>query len=236
MAAEDSPKSVAKDVAPDAAAAGTSSSSDAAATNTDGASALVTVIEDPINFTVKHALQRRWTLWFDSQAKKATQANWHDNLKKLVTFDTVEDFWGVYNHVLKASQLAHGSNFHLFKEGVRPMWEDPANEKGGKWVLQIVRGNKKKTDLDTLWLNTMLACIGEMYEFSEDVCGAVVSVRRHADRLSLWTADYSNSERAEKTGAYWKQILEVSESIGYQAHAEAMQANSSFANNDKFTV
>lgn len=25
-------------------------------------------------------------------------------------------------------------DIHLFKKGIKPMWEDPANKKGGKWV------------------------------------------------------------------------------------------------------
>ncbi|KAI9336220.1 translation initiation factor eIF 4e-like domain-containing protein [Zopfochytrium polystomum] len=197
-------------------------------------SRLVTVIEDPINFTIKHALHRRWTLWFDAQVKKATQANWHDNLKKVVTISTVEDFWGVYNNIIKASQIAFGSNYHLFKEGVQPMWEDPANANGGKWVAQIQKAQKR--DLDQLWLNTMLACIGEMFEDSSEVCGAVVSVRRHADRLSLWTASYKSETRVVGIGNHWKSILAIDDKIGYQAHSEAMQANSSFSNTDKFTV
>ncbi|KAJ3107966.1 hypothetical protein HDU97_002546 [Phlyctochytrium planicorne] len=146
---------------------------------------VVFAFEDPVNFNVKHQLQNKWTLWYDSQPKKATQASWHDHLKNLITINTVEDFWGVYNNVIKANQLVAGSNFHFFKEGVQPMWEDPFNAKGGKWVAQISKPKKK--ELDTYWLNTLLTIIGEGFEDSIEVCGAVVSVRRHQDRISLWT-------------------------------------------------
>ncbi|KAI8848369.1 translation initiation factor eIF 4e-like domain-containing protein [Chytridium lagenaria] len=156
-----------------------------AETKTEDEVAVVLAVNDPVNFTVKHPLQHKWTLWYDSQQKKATQSNWHDNLKNLITVETVEDFWGVYNNVIKATQLVAGSNFHFFKAGVQPMWEDPFNAKGGKWVTQVHK-NKKK-ELDSLWMNTILACIGEVFDDSEEVCGAVVSVRRHADRISLWT-------------------------------------------------
>jgi translation initiation factor 4E len=46
-----------------------------------------------------------------------------------------------------------GSNYHLFKEGVQPMWEDPQNAKGGKWVTQVAKAKKK--ELDSYWLNTV---------------------------------------------------------------------------------
>ncbi|KAJ3111897.1 hypothetical protein HDU96_005176 [Phlyctochytrium bullatum] len=158
---------------------------------------VVFAFEDPVNFTVKHPLQHKWTLWYDSQQKKATQTNWHDNLKKLITIETVEDFWGVYNNVIKASQLVPGSNFHFFKQGVQPMWEDPFNAKGGKWVLQVTKARKK--DLDSLWLSTVLACVGEHFEDSDEICGAVVSVRRHADRISLWTKS-TTSDNCNRIG------------------------------------
>jgi hypothetical protein len=43
--------------------------------------------------TSKHPLQCEWTLWFDSPSKKTNQTNWHDNVKQVYTFGTVEDFW-----------------------------------------------------------------------------------------------------------------------------------------------
>lgn len=36
------------------------------------------------------------------------------------------------------SKLADYSNLRMFKKGVRPLWEDPANMDGGKWVLIII--------------------------------------------------------------------------------------------------
>lgn len=44
---------------------------------------------DPNNFSIKHPLQNRWTLWYDNPGKKTNTQNWSDNLKKVVTFDTV---------------------------------------------------------------------------------------------------------------------------------------------------
>ncbi len=54
----------------------------------------VTVYEDPIQFNVKHPLKHEWTLWFDAPNRKASSKDWTDNLKKIITIDTVEDLWG----------------------------------------------------------------------------------------------------------------------------------------------
>jgi translation initiation factor 4E len=77
--------------------------------------------------------------------------------------------------VIKASQLAAGSNYHLFKEGVQPMWEDPANEKGGKWVAQLFKAKKADKDLDSLWLSTVRMMNNERKENETCINGGYCS-------------------------------------------------------------
>ena len=48
-----------------------------------------------------------------------------------------------------------GADFHLFKEGVEPKWEDPTCEHGGKWTVLIPRSPNNKQTLDTYWLNAV---------------------------------------------------------------------------------
>lgn len=45
-----------------------------------------------------------------------------DALKKLAEFGTVEEFWTVYNHIMRPSDL-HDVTLSLFKAGIPPMWE-----------------------------------------------------------------------------------------------------------------
>ncbi|KAJ3091232.1 hypothetical protein HK102_001250 [Quaeritorhiza haematococci] len=203
---------------------------------TESAAETTTVFDDPTNFNVKHPLGSRWTLWFDRLDKKATQRNWDENLRNLITFDTVEDFWAVYNNVIKASELAQGSNYHLFKEGVRPAWEDPANQEGGKWVIPIAKS--KRGNLDTYWLNTVLACIGEALDDDNDVCGIVMSCKKQADRISLWTATANNKDVTERIGRQLKAAvgLPETEQIQFQAHKDAAARNSSYSNKALYTV
>ncbi|PKU72541.1 Eukaryotic translation initiation factor isoform 4E [Dendrobium catenatum] len=40
-----------------------------------------------------HKLERKWTFWFDNQSKVKQGAAWGSSLRKVYTFDTVEDFW-----------------------------------------------------------------------------------------------------------------------------------------------
>lgn len=63
---------------------------------------------------------------------------------------SIIDLLSVYNNIAKATELAQKSDYHLFKAGVRPEWEDKQNQKGGKWAFQSKGASKEH--LDDMWL------------------------------------------------------------------------------------
>lgn len=73
---------------------------------------------------------------------------------KIASFDTVEDFWSLYNHIRVASDLKHGNDYSLFKRNIRPMWEDQSNKRGGRWLMNISKSHRR-TELDVIWLDTV---------------------------------------------------------------------------------
>ena len=67
------------------------------------------------------------------------------------------------------------------------MWEDEQNVKGGRW-LTVVDKNKRQQELDHIWMEILLALIGEHFgEDGEDICGAAVNVRQKGDKVSIHT-------------------------------------------------
>ncbi|KAJ7110149.1 eukaryotic translation initiation factor 4E class I [Mycena epipterygia] len=204
-----------------------------------------TVFNDPTNFNVKHPLYSPWTLWFDSPQTKgrnmpqtpisafpqtpvpqtpgvAAAQGWMEDIKRVISFDSVEEFWGLYNNIVPPSLLPQKANYYLFKEGIIPAWEDEANKNGGKWSIQLPK-DKNRAHVDKMWLYTMLAAIGETFDpslTSADpsgappnslITGVIVSTRPQFYRLSIWTrlAPSSNEEdklreRIEGVGKHFK--------------------------------
>jgi len=94
-----------------------------------------------------------------------------------------QDFWSVYAHLQHPSGLPTVSDYHFFKEGIRPVWEDEENKRGGKWIMRV-----KKGVADRYWEELLMAMVGDQFaEAGEEVCGAVVSVRGGEDVFSVWT-------------------------------------------------
>lgn len=178
----------------------------------------------PNQLLAKHPLQYKWVLWY---CKQDRAKDWEDCLKQVATFETVEDFWALYNHIQLASGLSWGSDYYLFKEGIRPMWEDPQNVEGGRWLIQVDRARRNEL-LDHYWLELLMAVVGEQFDdFGEYVCGVVVNVRQKGDKVSLWTRDATKEEVNRRIGVIAKQKLTLTETINYEQHKDTSHKNSS---------
>ena len=182
-------------------------------------------------------LNAKWTMWFDNPKFSDPKKDWKDNLAKCGSFDTIEAFWRIYNNLKPSSMLSVNSNYHVFREGVIPMWEDPSNKDGGKFVLTIPKKDSKMGRGDEWWLYTVLAIIGETLDMDGDeVCGAVVSIRKNQDRVALWLRS-CDKERCSKIGARWKKCLEMYRTpLKYQEHKAAAASGRSFRNESTFEV
>jgi len=179
-----------------------------------------------LNDDLRHPLDNSWDFWYLSADKTK---EWDERMTKIMTFSTVEDFWAVYHHVALPSRLHIGADYMVFKAGIAPKWEDVQNAKGGSWVLET--GKKQKEHLDAGWLESLLACIGELFgEHGDSVNGVVVQVRKRADRLQLWTGEVgTDGKEALSIGTHFKKALNLPEHfrIRFQLHTDAMKRRGS---------
>ena len=137
----------------------------------------VTTLSEPEPL-MKHPLQNAWTLWFFKNDKSKT---WEENQRPIITVTTVEDFWSLYNHIevvfkfedqmiismftfQVSSKLPTGADYSMFKEGIFPDWEDPKNQDGGRWIINLDKRRPNRELMDTYWLEIMFFLIGEHAE------------------------------------------------------------------------
>ena len=71
-----------------------------------------------------HPTQYSYTFWFNRKLQGVrTQESYEKNIKKIGTFRSVEEFWAFYNHLVRPNDLPNTADYHLFKKGIKPMWE-----------------------------------------------------------------------------------------------------------------
>jgi len=166
------------------------------------------VTPDPTNFDIKHPLQNKWTMWYNAPpTKKVNSTSWKQDVKhnKITDFDTVEDFWCLFNNLSKPSELADKSNYLLMKEGIVPEWESAKD--GGCW--RVVPQKENMQEMNKLWLWMVLAVIGESFDDGNDIMGAVIFVRARGTKLELWTKHSSDSVICLRIGNQLKTALEL---------------------------
>jgi len=141
-------------------------------------------------------LETAWSFWFC----KRNKSNFESGLQRLGTCHTVEEFWGFYVYLKRASELGKDCNLHLFRGATSPMWENFPN--GGTWCLKL---RKRCLLLNRMWEDLLIACIGELFE-EPDVVGVALRVRAKEDCLYLWNKDV---KLRYKLGEKLKQILQL---------------------------
>jgi translation initiation factor 4E len=61
------------------------------------------------------------------------------------------------------------ANIHVFRSGIRPIWEDPQNIEGGKWVVTLTNEQYDITHALKLWLYLIIAILCGKLENPDDL-------------------------------------------------------------------
>mmetsp|Transcript_16639 Transcript_16639/g.18718 ORF Transcript_16639/g.18718 Transcript_16639/m.18718 type:complete len:212 (-) Transcript_16639:171-806(-) len=165
-------------------------------------------------------LQRTFTVW--CLLPDGKQGAYLDKLKNIGSFNTVESFWAYYQHLIRPNDLPDLAELHVFQEGIRPMWEDPANQKGGKVVMKIKKGFTSK-----FWEEVLMALIGEQFGVGDEITGIVVSARKFEDKISLWFRSGSNAQVRETIKQSLRRIFQLNQKTDFefmQFNTEAQRA------------
>eukprot|EP00980_Cylindrotheca_fusiformis_P011301 scaffold2599_cov125-Cylindrotheca_fusiformis.AAC.11 len=150
-------------------------------------------------------------------------------IKPIATVRTVEEFWSAYNYLKRPNDLPNTTDYHFFREGVKPTWEDPRNSKGGKWIVRLPKGLASR-----YWEEVILALIGGQFPGVPDkeICGLVVSVRHAEDILGIWNRTSGDPVLLERLRDAIKKVLQLPSyaSMEYKPHQRSLHDRSSFRN------
>uniref|UniRef100_A0A803MN63 mRNA cap-binding protein n=1 Tax=Chenopodium quinoa TaxID=63459 RepID=A0A803MN63_CHEQI len=190
-----------------------------------------------------HPLRHKFVFWYTRRAPGVrTQTPYEESIKRLVDFSTVEGFWVCYCHFARPSTLPSPTDLHLFKDGIRPLWElvlsflltivvilykDSANCNGGKWIIRF-----KKAVSGRFWEDLVLALVGDQLDYGDNICGAVLSIRFSEDILSVWNRNASDHQAVMGLRDAIKRHLKLPHSyvMEYKPHDASLRDNSSYRN------
>ncbi|KAH9070646.1 eukaryotic translation initiation factor 4E class II [Lactarius deliciosus] len=155
-----------------------------------------------------HPLRSTWVFWFRQQRAPGNKiTNYEEGIKKI----------------------------SAFASGVRrPVWEDPLNLPGGKWILRLRKGVA-----DRIWEDLVLALIGDQFaavsspheDAWPEICGCTISVRQNEDILSVWNRTDEPKLR-ERIRDRIRAVLHLPPAtiMEYKSNNDSMADKSSFRN------
>lgn len=165
-----------------------------------------------------------------AEAKPAEPVHPYENsIKQICSINTVEEFWLTYNFLKRPNDLPNTTDYHFFRDGIKPTWEDPGNARGGKWIIRLPKGLASR-----YWEEIVLAMIGGQFLGVPDgeVCGAVISIRYSEDILGIWNRTAADRDITERLRDAIKKILQLPPfaPMEYKPHQNSIADKSSFRN------
>ncbi|KAL5366356.1 translation initiation factor eIF 4e-like domain-containing protein [Aspergillus floccosus] len=138
--------------------------------------------------------QYHWTVWYD---KHSDTAAYDDRL--YVLHEDVADiatFYRVYNNY-PWDKIRLRDTVHIFRKGVRPVWEDPQNQKGGCWRFRV-----PKSKAQAFFHEIAILCMANEFQAvlekeHDHVLGVSTSVRFNSHMISVWNK-LGDNERSIK--------------------------------------
>uniref|UniRef100_G1LV29 Eukaryotic translation initiation factor 4E family member 2 n=1 Tax=Ailuropoda melanoleuca TaxID=9646 RepID=G1LV29_AILME len=129
-------------------------------------------------------------------------------------------FWRFYSHMVGLGDLTGHSDFQLFKEGIKPIWEDDANKNGGKWIIWL-----QKALASHCYENLILDMLEEQFMVGEEICGVVVSVQFQEDIILIWNKTASDQTTTVQIQVMLWQVLNLCPNtiIEYKTHTDSIK-------------
>jgi len=163
-------------------------------------------------------LSHEWCLYCDDGNFCGGKAqNYFEQMVKLGSFKTVENFWRFFNATEETLRRLAPEKFNMrmFKTGIKPMWEDPNNRKGGKWLISC---NLRLDVIFTIWKEILVAAISGFPTDSDlcDLCGCVLVGRRDRMEVQLWTKKKPPPEKVESTCEFIRKLTREPEITNVQ--------------------
>jgi translation initiation factor 4E len=171
-------------------------------------------------------LNSRWTFWFQHSENMKKCTNKEDYLKELKrggTFHTIPNFWKSWNECLNLCNLRSDGDvsYHLFKTGIKPLYEDQQNINGGKWIVVLPRGTPMEIVVKH-WVSLMLSLLINEWSLEHEICGAVLSIRPWGNMFTIWNKNAKNKTEIELIGEKLRDQFGI-EDIKYQRHQNKLR-------------
>jgi translation initiation factor 4E len=170
-----------------------------------------------------HPLSRAYNVWCRFRNQRAQgvghRVGYKQGIKPYGTFSTVEGFWHLYGHMLRADDLPL-VDICVFQDGIKPAWEDEANATGGQWSVKLHRSITAYC-----WEGVLMALVGNQIETAPEdaIHGLFLSVRFKDTAIAVWNRTVEGRDDA-LTVASLRRAMELDDDFVFEFRAHGAAA------------
>lgn len=158
-----------------------------------------------------------WTFWIFKFDKTKP---WNECLHEIGNFDTLETIWAMLNNTLKPNKILYNperklfsTNYILFKNGIKPEWEDQNNINGGRMLLDLTTEN-----VCNYWERCVL-CLVTNTKYPQ-INGILMTIRKTGYKIAIWI-NSSNYILLKNIANELKIVLNHKDKIVFEKHSSA---------------
>ena len=120
---------------------------------------------------------------YSTQKQVMEKEKYESQVKKIAEFDTIDEFWAIFQHLRKPDSCRPGIEYFMFKEPIKPMWEDENNKNGGRFSIKLKHGYST-----IIWEEMIFALIGNIFpkEIRDEINGIVITSKKEFNTLQIW--------------------------------------------------
>ena len=153
------------------------------------------------------ALPSKWVLWYhDPTSSDYSLASYI----KLAEIHDVNSFWTIVEAI--SLEAWNSGMFFFMKDGIRPLWDAPENEKGGAWSKKV-----DASETHEVFVDCMVHCMAESFltKHNDTLAGVTLSPKGQFHIIKIWTLSTAVSDRKLFAPTL---KLKNGDDIAYKAH------------------
>lgn len=129
-------------------------------------------------------LKDKWVFWYLIPSKGGQNIHWSEYLHPLHSFETVENFNRLLNSIERPQNLLKGCRYYVFRNGIKPLWEDPKVKDSKAVSIEIPKSQEYQQTIHEKWTDIVSTMLEE--GLGNEVSGSEYASRADTWKISCW--------------------------------------------------
>ena len=138
----------------------------------------------PVPDDSPNKLPCQWVFWYLIPSKGGQNCHWTEYLHPLHSFETSDGYWKLMNSVERCSNLLKGCRYYVFRDKIKPLWEDPAVVEGKIVSIELEKTEDLSAIIEEKWGEIVSKSISE--EFGDNILGLEFNSRTDTWKIATW--------------------------------------------------